>query len=741
VPPPAEGAAAGVFPLTAPGGYAKMRRMKISRKMFIAAALIVLAAAGYYRFAGLGAKALHHDESVNYSFIKKVPAGDYHYNHTAYHGPLLYFAGYPAAALFNYSKAALRFMPALAGLLAVLLALLTARSLGRSGALFFAAALAVSPADVYFSKTFIHEIYLALSLVGTLWAFFEILRTQKPWALILFYLFWVIGFTAKETTAINVLAFAGALVIGWLTATYARREQALPAAAVFGHPHYRHLLWALSSGVVVWALLFTSFLTNPQGLIDFFKAYLPWFETGVKQKAHVKQWPYFLVLVPKYYWPAVPFAVWTVLHATLGRWFRWWMAPIAAFAAAAVLLLVPDQADWQHGLIAAVLLPLIVAWSADVWTMLNGSAAWETFARFHRGVVSRVIGGTRPRRKTSVWLWNLTDRPGYRLFMVSLGRLLFLAAVVGYLGLTLSRAADARYGFLLPWLALLCFRLFRLARLRTILLFVIFAAIIGAYSIIPYKTPWCVLTMGIALLALGADGVTDAWSFRRGRFWRAGVAAVVGVLLFHYAWQSYRINFWEYDFDHRRHEGNGHLLERDAVSGEIIQLAVPPAEGRWLARQADYLKHLYNPRYRSGGGSDFIYVQTLREYEKIFDDLADLAVRAGLGKKATVGLTRGKKVKGRQQPGSKNPARYYVREYQTTTLTADLDLEKKTKDWPDFVIVHTDEMRRFNKKHEQRYHEYGVYPVFPGWKVHLMVREDLWREIEEKTAAKPATSS
>lgn len=680
--------------MTGPGGYAKMPGMNHPRKIFICAAILVLIVAGYFRFIGLETKAIHHDESVNYSFIQKVPQGEYRYNHTAYHGPLLYFAGYPAIALFGYSKTTLRCTPALAGFLAVLLALLTAKSFGRSGALFFAAALALSPADVYFSKTFIHEIYLGLALVGTIWTLFEVLRTHQPWALVLFYLFWIIGFTAKETTAINVAAFGGALAIGWLVMVYLRREHSLPVAAVIGAPHYQSMFWAIGLGSAIWILMFSSFLRNPQGLVDFFKAYLPWFETGVKEKAHVKKWPYFLTMVPKYYWPAVPFAVWATLHAALGRWFRWWIAPVAAAAGGAAVLLAAGPTDWRRFLVAAVLLPVVVAWGIDAWNYLR--------------------------------------RPGSREWMIYLSRFVFLIVVLGGLALTVERAEAGQYGFLLPWLALWCYRLFRQARMRTILLFGIFGVMIAAYSIIPYKTPWCILTMGIALLALGADGVTDAWSFREGVVWRGAVVTLAGLLLFHYGWQSFRVNFWEYDFDHRRGEGNGYVLEMKETTGESERVAVPPVEGDWLARQADYLKNLYNPRYRSGGGYDFIYVQTLREYEQLYDDLTMMTDRLGLGLKASVAMTRGKRFKGKQQPGSKNPARFYLRDYSLTlTLTEDLGLKDENAEWPDFVIVHEDEMRRFNKKHAERYREYGIYPVFPGWKVHLMVRDDLWRKIQE----------
>ncbi len=515
--------------------------MVTPRRLFLLLAALIVLVAMLFRFSVLGLKAAHHDEGVNYAFTKKlVEKSVYHYNHTAYHGPFLYFVGAPAAAVAGYSKVALRFTPALFGLLTVILALLLRRVIGDAGALFGAALLAVSPADVYFGRTFIHEVYFAFSLVLMLWAFLEAGRQGRALAIVAFWISWAIAFATKETAAFHVIVMAPAVVVCWLVTAYGKPEEPFAVGPLFGRPVLYPFIWGMGITVSLWVLLFTSFLTNPQGMVDFFKAYIPWFETGVKKATHVKVWYYFPELIVTYYWPAVPFAAWAVV----------------------------------------------------------------------RGVWKR--------------------RP------------------------------------------------------RTLALSIVALGLLGLYSVIPYKTPWCLLTMGVAFVLLGADGFGDLWRALPRPWGRGLLAAVAVAALLAYGAYSVRLNFLEFDFNHNQHEN---------------------------VRQYE-----------------IIYVQTVRGYEQMFDDLHRIAAQSGKGRKLPIHLSA----------GSKNPARLYLHKYRKVKVGRG-GIDKPIK--ASVVFVRNKEKAKYAEHYDGEYQLFGTYPVFPGWNVNLMVRENLWQELQAAGIAPQANPS
>ncbi len=136
----------------------------------------ILALATILRFWDLGAKAMHHDESMHafYSLLFARDPSSYAYN-PLLHGPFQFHAeGFmfmlilAAQALFHVggpgnspwiNDATARIVPALFGVGIVALPLGLRRELTRVGALIAAMLLAVSPAFVYFSRFLREDIY------------------------------------------------------------------------------------------------------------------------------------------------------------------------------------------------------------------------------------------------------------------------------------------------------------------------------------------------------------------------------------------------------------------------------------------------------------------------------------------------------------------------------------------------------------------------------------------------------
>ena len=128
------------------------------------------------RFWELGAKALHHDESLHsyYSWIWAAGKGDYAHD-PLMHGPLLFHLNALVYLLFGASDATSRYAPATAGVLVVWLPYLLRgpKFLGRWGALATSALLLISPTIMYQSRYIRHDIY---TVAGALLMFICIVR-------------------------------------------------------------------------------------------------------------------------------------------------------------------------------------------------------------------------------------------------------------------------------------------------------------------------------------------------------------------------------------------------------------------------------------------------------------------------------------------------------------------------------------------------------------------------------------
>lgn len=120
--------------------------------------VLVLATAIFLRFYDLWLKPFHHDEGVNGFFLLNLfRNGVYKYDPSNYHGPTLYYFAEASSLLFGLNDFAVRFVPALFGVLIVVMILSLRRFLGTAGTLAAAAFIALSPGMIYISRYFIHE--------------------------------------------------------------------------------------------------------------------------------------------------------------------------------------------------------------------------------------------------------------------------------------------------------------------------------------------------------------------------------------------------------------------------------------------------------------------------------------------------------------------------------------------------------------------------------------------------------
>lgn len=134
-------------------------REQTDRLWYVSSALIV-AIAAFLRFFWLALKPLHHDEGVNGFFLTTLfRDGTYKYDPANYHGPTLYYIALGFAKIFGLETVPIRASVATFGVLTVILVLYLKRYIGKTGSLFAALFVALSPGMVFISRYFIHEIF------------------------------------------------------------------------------------------------------------------------------------------------------------------------------------------------------------------------------------------------------------------------------------------------------------------------------------------------------------------------------------------------------------------------------------------------------------------------------------------------------------------------------------------------------------------------------------------------------
>ena len=250
--------------------------------------LAILGLAIFLRFQDLSLRPFHHDEGVNGFFLTRlVHEGVYKYDPGNYHGPTLYYLTLPLVAVFGLSDVAVRGTVAVFGVITVLVLWRFLAPAGLVFSLAAAALLATSPGAVFFSRYFIHE---TLFVAFTLFAISSAPRGEhrQRWRFLATGVFLGTLFATKETAFVSAGAVAfGAVMAGWLVDGQSPRA-ILRATLPYLREHAENLMNAFLAFVASAGLLYSSFFTNPIGVVDAFRTFAFWTKTAVRD--HDNPW-------------------------------------------------------------------------------------------------------------------------------------------------------------------------------------------------------------------------------------------------------------------------------------------------------------------------------------------------------------------------------------------------------------------------------------------------------------------
>lgn len=293
-----------------------------------AALLLAFVAALALRLPKLDARPLHNDEAVNAIKVTELwEKGVYRYDPDEYHGPTLHYATLPFLWLSGARNAAelkdstLRLAPVFFGAGLIFLLLLLKDALGRNEIIWSAFFVAVSPAMVFYSRYFIHEmllIFFTALLIGACWR-----CTQNPrpgWAILAGASVGLM-YATKETFVISIGALVvAAIATWWLTRSSEVTVNGLNPAHVRFNIRGIHIVVALAAFFFTWLILFSSFFTNWAGLADSVRTYLPWLKRAGGHSPHIHPWYFYFERLLWFHPPKSP--VWNegplVTFALLG---------------------------------------------------------------------------------------------------------------------------------------------------------------------------------------------------------------------------------------------------------------------------------------------------------------------------------------------------------------------------------------------------------------------------------------
>ncbi|OHB55597.1 MAG: hypothetical protein A2173_01415 [Planctomycetes bacterium RBG_13_44_8b] len=239
---------------------------------------------------------MHTDEAVHaIKFGTLLEEGRYTYDPNEYHGPTLNYLTLVPARLSSAEKLnevnefTLRIVPVFFGVLLVLLLLLIADGMGASGAVFAAILTAISPAMVFYSRYYIQEMLLVCFTFALIVFSYHYTKSKKIVWIILAGMSLGLMHATKETA---ILAL-GSMLLALLLIRLGGKP---PVKLGAKYPIW-HLIACLATVVLISVLFYSSFFTNPGGILDSVRTYAAYFDRASVNSLHFHPWYYYLKML------------------------------------------------------------------------------------------------------------------------------------------------------------------------------------------------------------------------------------------------------------------------------------------------------------------------------------------------------------------------------------------------------------------------------------------------------------
>ncbi len=288
-----------------------MLKKQFSKYFFFLIYLLFLFVVLISRFYGISIRPMHCDEANQaYKTGILLEKGIYKYDPHEHHGPLLYYSTLP---VFYFCKVThfkdttetmFRSIPVFFSLLLFLSILTLKKYIGNPAFLVSSLLLAVSHAFFFYSRYYVHEIAFVLFSSIFIFSLWSYINQQNILSIIVAGVSLSLAFATKETTLIVLFATSLSVIITFFylfkTSQFVGTYSILTIYPVTLWKTYKYISLFFISFFIPWLLLFSSFFKNPQGLLDFFRAYQTYLFRACGEGSsgiHDKPWWYYLQIL------------------------------------------------------------------------------------------------------------------------------------------------------------------------------------------------------------------------------------------------------------------------------------------------------------------------------------------------------------------------------------------------------------------------------------------------------------
>lgn len=271
---------------------------------FLTCCVLILAAtvvAMALRLPRPARRPMHGDEAVHADKFADLLEGEgYEYDPYEYHGPTLnYFTLIPAwlSSVKTYpqmTEFTVRVVPVFFGVLLVVLSILLFDGMGRWACAIAALLTAISPAMVFYSRYYIQEMLLVCFTFGAIGFGYRYAHTKRiVWAVLMGVSLGLMHAT-KETC---IIAFGAILAAFWVVVFLRQREHQGGFTYDIRRINPRHFVLVVAVALGVSMLFYSSFLSNPRGIVDSVRTYGTYFDRANHNQIHEHPWYYYLKML------------------------------------------------------------------------------------------------------------------------------------------------------------------------------------------------------------------------------------------------------------------------------------------------------------------------------------------------------------------------------------------------------------------------------------------------------------
>ncbi|MAD25563.1 MAG: hypothetical protein CMO44_15490 [Verrucomicrobiales bacterium] len=292
--------------------------MTMSRTLFFFLILAVSIIALIFRVSLLSERPMHGDEAVNAVKVAElIEGGGYKYDPYEYHGPSLnYFIligswFFGVDSIVDLNEQFLRLLPVVFGFFLLFLVCMLRGALGRDAILFSIVLIAVSPAMVFYSRYFIHELILVFFTMTFIIGGYFYFKSPKVYWVLLVGVSLGLMHATKETFVIALGSIGLGLLLLCAQSNKKQRLDFLKRISIV------HLFLALVTAAVVSIVFFSSFFSNPKGVVDSISTFSTYADRA-ENSIHTHPWYFYFKLLFFYSFSDGPFfSEWVVLFLSL----------------------------------------------------------------------------------------------------------------------------------------------------------------------------------------------------------------------------------------------------------------------------------------------------------------------------------------------------------------------------------------------------------------------------------------